>query len=259
MLARFMLQWCFFGCVEKIKHITTQALHLLEFLEDWKRYSWKSMLNWVLRWVKYGILSSPEATTTMSKIDQKLFVHEGGLPYDDVLQGHRCWFYRPLIILEFNSANFLWRASVEKNVLQVVSFIAWGMSCFLCNERMPCFLCIKRMSCHVFFIVRNVVIFFIEKCCVFFLVMKNIMFYFLEMRNVMFSLQQGMSFFFCSERMSCFLCSEECFVFFAMKEQHVFFAMRNVALSLQWRMLLKNIYGSIGFGMTILAPHMVSC
>jgi hypothetical protein len=28
---------------------------------------------------------------------------------------------------------------------------------------------------------------------------------------------------------------------------------------LQWRMLLKNIYGSIGFGMTILAPHMVSC
>lgn len=43
MLARFMLQGCSFGCVhstvEKIKHLATKALHPLEFLVDWKRYS----------------------------------------------------------------------------------------------------------------------------------------------------------------------------------------------------------------------------
>jgi hypothetical protein len=42
-LARFMLQGCYLGCVhstvEKIKHIATQALHPLEFLVYWKRYS----------------------------------------------------------------------------------------------------------------------------------------------------------------------------------------------------------------------------
>jgi hypothetical protein len=79
-----MLQWCFFGCVENIKHIATQALHLLEFSVDWKKYYWESMLNWGLRWVEHGILSSPKVATTMSKIDRKLFVQEGGLPYADV-------------------------------------------------------------------------------------------------------------------------------------------------------------------------------
>ncbi len=40
-LARFMLQGCSFvhSTVEKIKHLATQALHPLEFLVDWKRYS----------------------------------------------------------------------------------------------------------------------------------------------------------------------------------------------------------------------------
>ncbi|KAH8948972.1 hypothetical protein BDL97_10G005800 [Sphagnum fallax] len=35
---------------------------------------------------KHGILSSPEAAAAMSKIDRKLFVPEGGLPYDDAPQ-----------------------------------------------------------------------------------------------------------------------------------------------------------------------------
>jgi protein-L-isoaspartate O-methyltransferase len=44
------------------------------------------MLDWDLGWVEHGILSSPEAAAAMSKIDRKLFVPEGGLPYDDAPQ-----------------------------------------------------------------------------------------------------------------------------------------------------------------------------
>jgi protein-L-isoaspartate(D-aspartate) O-methyltransferase len=44
------------------------------------------MLDWGLGWVEHGILSSPEAAAAMSKIDRKLFVPEGGLPYDDAPQ-----------------------------------------------------------------------------------------------------------------------------------------------------------------------------
>lgn len=57
---------------------------------------------------------------------------------------------------------------MERNVFQVISLTARGMSCFFCNERIPCFLCIERMSCHVFFEVKNVVIFFIGRNVVFF-------------------------------------------------------------------------------------------
>jgi len=44
------------------------------------------MLNWGLRWVEHGILLSLKVMTTKPKIDRKLFVHEGGLPCDDVPQ-----------------------------------------------------------------------------------------------------------------------------------------------------------------------------